>query len=133
MVDRLQKSDGRPYVDTGDDEFLNTEGRHLKLLNNIEGWEIIARIVRIASESEYGGWYMEADGVDYDHSEDSSKYSLLSDNKVESRIQDDSLTSDHGIPSDSDDCNRDVVILGQLEEFKKEAERMQYGSIAGDE
>ena len=43
MVDRFEKSNGGPHVDTGDNELLRTEGGHLELLKNVEYGDVFGR------------------------------------------------------------------------------------------
>ena len=52
---------------------------------------------------------------------------------MQARIQDHGLPRHHGIPSDSDDGDREVVVIGELEELEQESERVQHTAIAGDD
>ena len=47
MIDRLEESYGRVYVDTGDDEFLRTERGHLEFLHNVEYVNVFVILRRV--------------------------------------------------------------------------------------
>lgn len=75
MVDGTKKPDGGVNIDARDDEFLNTERRHLYALHSVESIDK-ARVARgILAVRQYGGWYMEAERIHYDHVQDGAKNS----------------------------------------------------------
>ena len=81
---------------------------------------------------------MKANGVDDDHCKDSSEDLLFPDNEMEPRVQNYGLTSDHAIPANGDDSNRDIVIENlsggdKPEELEEEAQSMEHTAITRDQ
>jgi len=65
---------------------------------------------------------VEEENVDDNHIKDPSDLSAIIDDEMESGVEDEGLASDHGIPSNSDECDRYVVVGPDLEELHEECE-----------
>lgn len=83
MVDWSQQSYGRKDVDPRDDEFLDTECRHLQTFDNIESTSVPSRIRRIRAICENSRGYVKAECVDNDHSENSSQHFVFPNNQMQ--------------------------------------------------
>lgn len=127
-----EEPDGRPNIYSGDYEFLYAEGSHLKLFHHIESRRksFRGRRARIGSVGKDSRGYVETDRVDDDHSEDATQYPLLPHDKMQPRIENHRLPSDHGIPSNRDYSDREVVSMSESKELQQEPKRVQHTAIA---
>ena len=92
MVDRSQQPDGRGDVDGRDDKLLNAEAHKLDAFHNVELGGPIGSVGRVATVRKDDCWDVQGAGIEYDHGEHISKGSLIADNKVKPRVQNEGLT-----------------------------------------
>lgn len=77
---------------------------------------------------------MKANSVEDDHCKNAAEDLLFPHHKMQPRVQDYGLTSDHAIPANGNDGNCDISVEGhiagdEMEELEEEAESMQYTTI----
>ena len=71
MIDGPKKLDRRMYVYTGNNKLLYAKGSHLDTLDVVERTREPVGSMRVRAICKDRGRYMEEDGVDDDHDQDS--------------------------------------------------------------
>ena len=78
---------------------MNAKAHELYALHDVEFVLPECSIGAIGAIGEDDGRYVKAYCIDYDHCEDIVKGSLITNDEMEARVQDEGLARDHGHPS----------------------------------
>lgn len=70
-------------------------------LVDIEGGQIAVRIPSVATEEQNGDGYVKNEKIGNNHAENPAYLCLVVDDEVKARVENDRLTRDHAIPSDT--------------------------------
>lgn len=132
-VPGVEKGKTRLDVEGGDNEFLQEKHGDLDfLVGNIRLDPRIALGAVGPVHEDYDG-DMKYEDVGDNHGQDDAEPGVIPEYEMQSRVEHEGLSRDHGHPSDGDEGDVQAIVLGPDDVFEKKADRVWYDAVGGGE